>query len=140
MYQVLLVLHFIALAMAMGGGFANIVSRRQMTKAEPVTYPGFALASGAVGKMATLGLLLLWITGIWMAIIRFGSFGATPPMLWVKIAVVTLLTGFSASLNIMVIKAKNAGAPPDEKKLKAHAHSIAMLGVFVVILAVLIFS
>lgn len=140
MYQLLLILHFIALAMAMGGGLANIVSKRQMPNANPVTYPGFALAAGAVGKMATLGLLILWITGLWMGLIRFEGFAAFPAMLWVKLLAVTILTGFSASLNIMIIKARKSGTPPDGDKVDTHAYSISALAVIIVILAVLTFS
>ena len=50
MYQLLLIVHFIALAMAIGGGYANIIAKRQMPKADPVTYPGFGIAGAGVGK------------------------------------------------------------------------------------------
>lgn len=140
MYHILLILHFVALAAAMGGGLSNIIAKRQMPKADPVTYPAFGIAAGAVGKMATLGLLVLWITGIWMGLLKFDGFGAFPVMLWVKLLFVTILTGFSASLNIMIIKAQKAGAPPDGKKVDTHAHSIAGLAFVIVILAVLTFN
>ena len=140
MYHVLLILHFVALAAAMGGGFSNIIAKKQMPKADPATYPGFRIAAGAVGKMATLGLLVLWITGIWLGLLKFGGFGAFPAMLWTKLLFVTVLTGFSASLNIMIIKSQKAGTPPDSKKVDTHAHSIAGLAIVIVILAVFTFN
>jgi len=140
MYHILLILHFIALTAAMGGGLSNILAKRQMPKADPVTYPGFALAAGAVGKMATHSLILLWITGLWMAFLKFGSLGEFPTMLWVKLLAVTILSGFSASLNVMLIKARKAGTPPDSKKVDTHAYSITGLAVLIVVLAVITFN
>lgn len=140
MYHLLLVVHFVALAMTVGGGYANIVAKRQMPKAEPVTYPGFGIAAAGVGKMATLGLIILWITGLWMASIKFGGFGDIPTMLWAKIAVVVVASGVSASLNVMVIKAQKAGTPPDGNKVDKHAYALAGLGLIIILLAVLSFN
>ena len=140
MYNLLLVLHFIALAMAVGGGYANIVAKRQMPKAEPATYPAFGIAAAGVGKMATLGLVILWITGLWMASIKFGGFGGIPAMLWAKIAVVVAASGVSASLNVMMIKAQKTGTPPDGGKVDKHAYALAGLGLIIIILAVLTFN
>lgn len=140
MYHVLLILHFIALAAAMGGGLSNIVAKRQMPKADPVTYPGFALASGAVGKMATFSLLILWITGLWMGFLKYESLGAFPATLLIKILFVAILTGFSASLNLMIIKARKAGVPPNGDKIDTHAYSITGLAVVIVTMAVITFN
>jgi hypothetical protein len=140
MYHTLLVLHFLALAMAMGGGLSNIIAKRQMPKAPPVTYPGFALASGAVGKMATLALAVLWVTGLWMGLLKFGGFGGFPALLWVKLALVTVLTGFSGSLNHLIIRARRAGTPPDGQKIDRHAYAISGLAVLIVIVAVVLFN
>ena len=140
MYHILLILHFIALAAAMGGGLSNILAKRQMPKADPVTYPGFAVAAGAVGKMATHSLILLWITGLWMAFLKFGSLGEFPTLLWVKLLAVTILSGFSASLNVMIIKARKAGTPPDAQRMKRLGQSSLATGVIALIFAVLAFS
>lgn len=140
MYHTLLVVHFIALAMTVGGGYANILAKRQMPKAEPVTYPGFGIAAAAVGKMATLGLVILWVTGVWMALLKFGSLGAIPTLLWGKIAVVVLASAVSASLNVLIIKAQKAGTPPDGARVDKHAHALAGLGLVIILLAVLTFN
>lgn len=140
MYQLLLIVHFIALAMAIGGGYANIIAKRQMPKADPVTYPGFGIAAAGVGKMATLGLVILWITGLWMASIKFGGFTDIPALFWAKIAAVVAASGVSASLNVMIFKAQKSGTPTDSAKVDKHAYALAGLGLIIILLAVLTFS
>lgn len=138
MFTLLMILHFIALAMAMGGGMSNILAKRQMPKVEPVTYPGMAKAAEAVGKMATSGLAVLWITGLWMTTIKYG-WGDVPFLLWVKISIVGALTVVVISFNAMLIKAKKAGAPPDSGRADKHAYLINALALLVVVVAVVLF-
>lgn len=138
MFTLLMILHFIALAMAMGGGLSNIIAKRQMPKVDPSTYPGMAAAAGAVGKLATTGLGLLWITGVWMTTIKYGL-ADVPFLLWVKIAIVGVLTMVSISLNLMMIRAKKSGTPPDSVKADKHAYLLNGLALIVVALAVVLF-
>lgn len=138
MFALLMILHFIALGMAMGGGMSNIIAKRQMPKVEPITYPGMVAAAGAVGKLATTGLALLWITGVWMTSLKYGLAGM-PFLLWVKIAIVGVLTAGSISLNLMLIRAKKAGTPPDSDKIDKHAYFINGLALITVAVAVVLF-
>ena len=137
MFTVLMILHFLGLVMGMGGGFANIVAKRQMPKAQPVAYPGMALAAEAVGKMAASGLVLLWLTGIAMTMIKYA--GAVPTMLWLKIDRVGVMTVLVVGLNLMMIRAKRSGTPPDGQKIDRYAYSINSLGILTVIIAVILF-
>lgn len=137
MFTVLMILHFLGLVMGMGGGFANIVAKRQMPKAQPVAYPGMALAAEAVGKMAASGLVLLWLTGIAMTMIKYA--GAVPTMLWLKIGIVGVMTVLVVGLNLMMIRAKRSGTPPDGQKIDRYAYSINSLGILTVIIAVILF-
>lgn len=137
MFTILMILHFIGLAMGMGGGMANIIAKRQMPKADPVTYPGMAMASQAVGKMASGGLLLLWLTGIGMTMIKYG--GAVPTLLYVKIGIVGVMTILVVGFNIMMIRAQRTGTPPDGDKIDRYAYSINILAILTVIVAVVLF-
>lgn len=138
MFTILMILHFVALGMSMGGGMSNILAKRQMPKVEPVAYPGMAMAAQAVGKMATTGLAILWITGVWMVTIKYGWAGVSF-LLWVKIAIVGVLTLVVISFNVMMIKAKKSGIPPDSDKADKHAYLINALALLVVVLAVVLF-
>lgn len=137
MFTVLMILHFLGLVMGMGGGFANIVAKRQMPKAQPATYPGMALAAEAVGKMAASGLVLLWLTGIAMTMIKYA--GAVPTLLWLKIGIVGVMTVLVVGLNLMMIGAKRSGTTPDGQKVDRYAYSINSLGILTVIVAVVLF-
>ena len=139
MYSFLFFIHIIAVAMGLGGGLANILARRQMKNADPVTYPAFALVGAAIGKMATSGLLLLWISGVWMSSIRYDGIADIPVLLWMKIIVVLAMTAISAMLNIMIIKSQRSGTPPDAERLSRLSHSISGLAVLTVLIAVWIF-
>jgi len=138
MFTLLMVLHFVALSMAMGGGLANIIAKRQMAKVDPVTYPGMAAATAAVVKLSTAGLALLWITGVWMTTLKYGISGM-PYLLWVKIAIVGALTCGSISLNVMLISARRAGTRPDSSKIDKHAYFINSLALITVAVAVVLF-
>jgi len=138
MFTVLMILHFIALGMSMGGGMSNILAKRQMAKVDPSSFPGMAKAAEAVGKMASSGLVLLWITGVWMTTIKYGWDGV-PYLLWVKISIVGVLTLVVVSFNVMMIRAKKAGTPPDSAKVDQHAYLINVLAIIVVIIAVVLF-
>ena len=137
MFTVLMILHFLGLVMGMGGGFANIVAKRQMPKAQPVAYPGMAIAAEAVGKMAVSGLILLWLTGIAMTMIKYAD--AVPTLLWLKIGIVGVMTVLVVGLDLMMIRAKRSGTPPDGQKIDRYAYSISSLGILTVIVAVVLF-
>lgn len=138
MFTILMILHFIALGMSLGGGMSNILAKRQMPKVDPVTYPGMAKAAEAVGKMASTGLAILWITGLWMTTIKYGWAGV-PFLLWVKIAIVGSLTVVVISFNVLLIKAKKSGIPPDSEKADKHAYLINALALLTIVLAVVLF-
>jgi hypothetical protein len=138
MFTLLIILHLLAMATAMGGGFANIIAKRQMAKADPVTFPGMAMAAGAVGKLSSSALVVLWITGIWMTSLKYGLANMTA-LFWIKITVVGALTLVVISLNLMMIRAKKSGTPPDSAKADKHAYTISILGILTVAIAVILF-
>lgn len=138
MFTALMILHFVALAMAMGGGMSNIIAKKQMPKVDPSSYPGMAIAAAAIGKLATTGLALLWITGVWMTTLKYGLSGM-PILLWVKIAIVGALTVGSISLNLMMVRAQRSGTPPNSAKVDKHAYFINGLALITVVIAVVLF-
>jgi hypothetical protein len=90
--KILLMLHFLGLAMGFAVPFANIVMMSLIKKATPpeqAILGRFPLAMSMVGK---IGLVVLWITGVTMVFTRWHGFGTLPPAFHVKLTAVVLLT------------------------------------------------
>ena len=78
--RVLLVLHFLGLAMGMSMGWAAIA-----TKGNPPP---------ALTRVADAGLILLWVTGLTMLFTKWdGAIGALPWQFHLKLTLVVVLTG-----------------------------------------------
>ncbi len=91
-HQILLIFHFIGLAMGFSASFSNIVMGRLIAVApgpEKAVLGRFPLAISRVG---TIGLGLLWVTGLTMLYTRWNGFAAMPWQFHVKIGCVVLLS------------------------------------------------
>jgi len=108
----LLILHFLAFSIGIGGGIANLVIGSKAAAADPVTKPVLGAASRAVGQIASVGLLFLWITGIAMVYTSWEGWASLPQLFWAKFAGVLVLTACSVLMNMHVIRAKRTGTPP----------------------------
>jgi hypothetical protein len=90
--KVLLMIHFLGLAMGLAVPFANMTMMGLISKAQPpekLVLGRFPLAMSKVGK---IGLLILWATGITMVFTRWSGFSTLPRTFDVKMTAVLLLT------------------------------------------------
>ena len=90
--KILLMCHFVGLAMGLAVPFANLTMMTVMAKAQPaeqMVLGRFPLAMSKVGK---IGLLLLWVTGLTMVFTRWSGFSTLPRIFDVKLTAVVLLT------------------------------------------------
>lgn len=90
--EVLLVLHFLGLAMGLSVSFANMVMAMIIGRA---TLPDRAVLlrfPPAMSRVGKIGLTLLWGTGLLMFVQRGTSFGAMPWQFHAKLTAVVLLT------------------------------------------------
>jgi hypothetical protein len=130
--KILLMLHFIGLAMGFSVAFSNIVMAGLIKSAavpEKVVLGRFPLAMVKVGD---IGLTLLWVTGLTMVFTRWRGFGNLPPTFHVKLTAVILLTitvGYIHSQIAKVKKGDMTALPRIEKagKLSATFAMIALI-------------
>ena len=88
MIATLKILHFLALAIGLGGGVASAIVGAKITANNPATG---APVQKLLGRMAFAALIVLWITGIWLYRTLYP--GAVPsPWFWIKMAAVLVLT------------------------------------------------
>lgn len=87
MIATLKIVHFLALAVGLGGGVANAVMAAMGGKAREVVGP----MQARIGQLGFGAVVLLWLTGLWL----FASgqtLGTVGLMFWLKILAVLVLT------------------------------------------------
>ena len=137
--KILLMIHFVGLAMGLAVGFANIAMAAVMSKAAPpekAILGRFPLVMSKVGK---IGLVLLWVTGVTMVYTRWAGFSS---MLWTfqaKLTAVILLTiviGYISMLEKRIKKGDQSALVRIQKVGKV-AFALALVAV---VFAVLTFN
>ncbi len=90
--KILLMLHFIGLALGFSVSISNGVMLGIITKAAPGERPVLARFPPVMSQVGRVGLVLLWLTGLTMLYTRWNGFGGMPWQFHVKLTAVVLLT------------------------------------------------
>ena len=94
MNQFILFLHFVGLMMGAAGGFGSAVIMRRAL-ALPADEAKVVRGLGPIlANVATVGLSLLWVTGLILVWSKWDGFGNLPKLFWVKAV-------FTVSLTVM---------------------------------------
>jgi hypothetical protein len=92
LYQILLILHFVGLALGFASSFGNAVLGVLISRAEPAHKPLLGRVPPALSRLGAVGLTLLWLTGLALVYVKFGGFASLPWQFFVKLAAVVGLT------------------------------------------------
>jgi len=138
MRELMLVIHFIGLAMAVGAGFANLFLGSVASKLEPAERGAFMSKIMILGRMGRMGLGLLLLSGFYMITPYWKVLGEMP-FLIVKLSLVVVLLILVSSVLIIINKAKKQGNPALLAKIKPLAMLNFFIGITIVIMAVLAF-
>jgi uncharacterized membrane protein len=141
MYDFLLITHFIGLALGVGTSFANLrlgIATRDM---EPAARAQFFLRAFALSKNASIGLLLLIVSGIGMLLVRgvHPTFVAGGTAFHAKLGLVVLLMGLFGRIQVLIKRARLAQGGPAMAEIPKIGQLMLLVGVGIVILAVLSF-
>lgn len=90
MTEGLKILHFLALAVALGGGVANLVLRRHAMAAGPEARPALGRAQRTLAALSAVSVAVLWLTGIALVETIYGAWTGLPGVFWAKIAAATV--------------------------------------------------
>jgi len=138
--ELLKAVHFLSFSIAIGAGVSNLFLGARLAGFPPQAKSALGGFRLLLGKLSTIGLILLWLTGIGMIAATGGIevFDNTA-FLW-KLAAVIVLTFFSIIANVMVAQAKKAGAPPDAKRMKQLGFGSQAMAILALILAIVAFA
>ncbi len=130
MLALLKIVHFLALAIGLGGGIANAIIGAKITTREPAMG---GPVQKLIGRLSFGALILLWITGLWML---FGYYGFANLSLWfwVKILAVLGLTAAGVSAQLTMLK-PGPDTPAKMKRLGMIMTGSASLAVVFAVLA-----
>lgn len=137
MREVLLIVHFIGLAMGLGTSFAHLFLGIEGSKMPEVDAGKFRMHTLALSRMGHIGLALLIISGIFLMGPYWNILFSTPLLLTKLIAVVVLVMLISV-IQVAAAKAKK-GDTAQFKKIAAIGKFSFITALLIVILAVYFF-
>lgn len=138
MRELMLVIHFIGLAMALGAGFANLFLGSVASKLEPAERGSFMSKLVVLGRMGQIGLGLLLFSGLGL-LTPYWKVLSEMPFLITKLSFVGILIISVSRILFLVSKAKKENNPALMMKIKPWSMLNFFLAIAIVILAVLTF-
>jgi len=140
-YHLLLMLHFLGLALGVGASFASFTLRRAGVALEPAERTKFILRTLSLSKNGSYGLSLLLVSGLGMFFMRGPGpmLAAGGPAFHAKLTLVVILCGVVGYSQVLGKQAREAAGGPALAKLPAVSSAILLLGVGIVIAAVIAF-
>ena len=138
MRELMLVIHFIGLAMALGAGIANIFLGAVASKLEPAERGSFMSKIAILGRMGQIGLGLLLLSGFYLMTPYWSMLGEMP-WLKAKLGLVGLLLILISWVLITVRRAKKQNNPAILARLRPLGMLNFLIAIAIVILAVLTF-
>jgi hypothetical protein len=108
--QLLVIVHFIGLALGFSSGFGNMVVMGLIAKAAPAEKAVLGRVPPALGRLGVIGLVLLWASGIAIVMTRYGGFAILPRPFIYKLTAVVLLTLTVAYINVLQPRAQRGDA------------------------------
>ena len=140
MFEALKIIHFLGLAAGIGAGLANMVAAMKLGAVPAEARPMVGGYRITLGQISTIGLILLWITGIWMVAAYMDPAIKGNLVFQLKIVAVIGLTIMAVLSNLTVAKARKAGTPPDPQRMKMLGMISMVFSLSALILAVAVFN
>ena len=109
MLDALLTVHLIGLMLGAGGGFGSMVAMRYAGSIPAEQQPVIRGLTPLLARVALVGLVLLWITGVWM-IADMGGAEGLPWTFWAKMTFVTTLTLAAIGTEVTYAQVKRGNA------------------------------
>lgn len=138
--KILLILHFIGLAMGLSVTFANIVMAGIIDKAAPAEKSILGRFPLAMSRVGYIGLTLLWITGLTMVFTRWNGFQYLPsPAFHIKFTAVVLLTVAVIFIRVLELRIRR-GDTAAIARIQVAGKVAALFALIAVIFAVWTFN
>lgn len=139
METTLLTLHYLSLAVGIGGGAATAVMAGMTKGADPAIAGHVGKVQSRVGDIGFGAIILLWITGIWM-VADHGGYAAMPAAFTYKMAGVVTLTLALLAMQVVKRRAMAKGQPPAASTMEGLGRIALLSAIFTVVMAVISFG
>ena len=137
--QLLLILHFIGLALGLSVSVSNIVMAGLIAKAAPGEKAILGRFPPVMSHVGSGGLVLLWATGLTMVFTKWNGIGSMPWQFHVKLTAVVLLTLTVGYIHRLQNLARN-GDTTAPAKLQNFGKMATLFALIAVVFAVLTFE
>jgi hypothetical protein len=137
--KILLMLHFIGLAMGLAVGFANMTMAALISRAAPPEKAILGRFPLAMTRVGNIGLAILWVTGLTMVFTRWDGFGTLPPMFHIKLTAVILLTIMVGYIHYLKMRLRKGDATAITR-IQTVGKVSFVLALIAIIVAVLTFN
>ena len=138
MQDIMLIIHFIGLAMGLGTSIGFMFLGIAGGKLEPQERLKFMFNTLALSRMGHIGLTLLVLSGI-VLMTPYWSVLATTPTLIAKLVLVLVLGALIGIISSKGKKAQKANSGEQLKKIQPLGKIAMLTGILIVVLAVLSF-
>jgi len=138
MRETMLIFHFIGLAMGLGTGFAHAFLGSITSKMTAEEATKLRLQSLVLSKMGNIGIVLLLISGLYLATPYWATLTSLP-LLITKLALVFILIILIILINLAGKKAINGDAEAQFKKMEVLGKMTLVVALAIVIVAVNVF-
>lgn len=105
LHDALPILHLLGLLMGAAGGISSMLIMRRALAAPPEQAGALRSVGPMLARLSTIGLVLMWITGLAM-VLEVGGFGGLPPLFWAKFLFVSTLTLAAIAIEITYAEIK----------------------------------
>lgn len=139
MRELMLIVHFLGLAMGLGTSFGFMFLGIAASKMEKDDAQKFTLNTFVISTMGHIGLTLLIISGLYLITPYWGAL-SNQPYLIAKLILVLILIVVISILSIAAGKAKKGDLAGQAKKIQALGKVSLLVSIAIVVLAVLNFK
>lgn len=108
--QLLLILHFIGLALGFSATVVNLAMPGLLAGADAAEARGLTKLRPVMAQVGGAGLLLLWASGLILTFTKWGGFASLPWQFHVKLSAVVLLTGAVGMSHALLAKMRRGEA------------------------------
>ncbi len=137
--KLLLILHFIGLALGFATSIANLTMFGLIAKAEPADRKVLARFPPVMARSAEIGITLLWASGALLVWTKWHGFAGLPWLFHVKLAAVVVLTAVLVRIRLLIRRVK-AGDTTAAARIPFFARIGALSALTALVLAVLAFG
>ena len=138
MRDIMLIVHFIGLAMGLGTSIAFMIFGIASSKMEKEEGQKFIVNAFTLSKMGNIGIVILIISGGYL-ITPYWPILTSMPLLMAKLVLVLVLAAFIGIISSYVKKAKKGDAETYLKKIALLGRLSLLTALTIVVLAVYIF-